>query len=349
MTHLTANTSVTISNSLRDALQINIKSQLSDFQVSEVPLPSLFKDGDIYLYRLDKTGLTTTDAIHLVAAYLSCPIEQVGYSGLKDEDGITSQLISLPRILNLEEIKAFHNQHPALNLLYQGTTDKNLQIGILLGNAFKITARNIPSSLADKLKNISSHSSLYVNYYGVQRFGKPGKKRNTHLIGKHLTHHQYEEAFRLLSEREKNYPISLSKPEEYFQKIDPRKLAFYLSSYHSYNWNISLQHHIKKFTNAYELCDQESISYSYIKSKGEKLKLISETNEQELIKYRVNKEKECYPLQSKRSILIPVDIYINNIQEDELNKEKMRADLSFFLPSGSYATVILPQFFYEIG
>lgn len=338
-----------MSNSLHDALQIKIKSQPSDFQVSEVPLPSIFKKGDIFLYRLNKIGFTTTEAVHLIASYLSCPLQQVGYSGLKDEDGITSQLISLPRILSPDEIKAFNNQHPTLDLLYQGTTDKNLQIGILLGNAFKVTARNIPTSFVDKLKDLSSHPSFYINYYGTQRFGKPGQKSNTHIIGEYLIHHQYEEAFRLLSERPENQNMGLNKPEEYFQNLDPRKLAFYLCSYHSYNWNMSLQNHINKVTDHYELCNQKSISYSYIKAKEEKLKLIGKTNEQQLVKYRVNKERECYALHSQRSILIPVEIYISNIEEDELNIKKKSADLSFFLPSGSYATVILPQFFYEIA
>lgn len=338
-----------MSASLHEALQISIKSQPLDFQVSEVPLPSLFKEGDIYLYRLNKTGFTTTKAVHLIASYLSCPLERVGYSGLKDEDGITSQLISLPRILGLNEVEAFNNQHPNLHLLYQGTTDKDLQIGILLGNTFKITARNIPLKLADKLKDISTHRSLYINYYGIQRFGKPGQKKNTHIIGKYLTHHQYEEAFCLLNERPENNNIYFNTPEEYFQKIDPRKLAFYLNSYHSYNWNMSLQKHINEFTSNHELCDQESIPYSYIKRKDDKLKLMCKTNEQQLIKYRINKEKECHALHSQRPTLFFVEIYINNIQEDGLNREKKSADLSFFLPRGSYATVVLPQFFYEIG
>lgn len=336
-----------ISGALYEALEVNIKQQPSDFQVNEVPLPSLFKEGDIHLYRLKKMGFTTIEAVHLIANYFSFSLERVGYSGLKDEDGITSQLISLPRVLHFDEVKAFNNQYPNLELLYQGTTDKDLQIGVLLGNAFKVTARNISERLTGKLTALSSYRSVYINYYGIQRFGKPGQKKNTHLIGQFLAHDQYEEAFQLLIETSGGE--QLSKPEEYFQKIDPRQLAFYLSSYHSYDWNLSLQKQIKQFGNEYELFKQELIPYSYIKKKGDKLKMICETDEQPLIKYRVNKEKECAALCSQRSTLIPVDIYIDNLQEDELNRGKKRADLTFFLPSGSYATVVLPQFFYEIG
>ena len=47
-------------------------------------------------FLLEKKGYSTFDAIASLSSYLSIDQAEVGYAGLKDEDGITKQKISIP-------------------------------------------------------------------------------------------------------------------------------------------------------------------------------------------------------------------------------------------------------------
>lgn len=336
-----------MSEYIDNILKINLKTQNSDFVVTEVSLPQIFQNGRIHIYTLKKSGFTTVEAVQIISEYAACPIKNIGYSGLKDEDGITVQLISLPIMFSIEQIREFNGLVPGIQLLYQGSTDKELNIGILLGNTFRITARNISNCLSEKLTDIVSHRSMYINFYGLQRFGKPGLSKNTHLIGKHLINKRYNQAFDLLIAQSQNKCLISDTPEEYFKQIDPRQLAFYLNSYYSYKWNNNLQKKILQQTKSPSQFCCESVPYTYIKEKSNKFKFLSNLSEQEIVKYRV-KDNKPIKVYSSRQTFIYTEIFVSNVKNDELNLGMQRADLSFFLPSGSYATVIVPQFLYEI-
>ncbi len=330
-----------------NVLRVNFKTKNSDFLVNEIPLPQAFKDGRVHIYTLKKSGLSTNEAIQKIAKYADFSVESIGYSGLKDEEGITTQLISMPIIFSIKQLYEINNISTEMELLYQGSTDEELSIGMLLGNSFKITVRNISNSLAEKLSFFSSHRSMYINFYGPQRFGRPGLKKNTHVIGEHLINKRHKEALDLLIEQFQSKCLTSDMPAEYFEKIDPRQLAFYLNSYYSYKWNDDLQKKIIQQFGKKIQFECESIPYTYIKERSNKFKFLSNVNEQKIIKYRV-KDRSPVELCSSRQTFVYTEIFVSNIKDDALNLGMKCADLSFFLPTGSYATVILPQFLYEI-
>ncbi|XP_065640385.1 tRNA pseudouridine synthase D-like [Hydra vulgaris] len=332
-------------------MNIVLKKQNDDFCVNEIPIPQIYCEGQFYVYSLYKSGFTTNQAIKIIADFINCSVMENKYSGLKDEDGITTQLISLPVKFNNLQLSEFNSSDVNLQLTYRGNIKEELSIGNLLGNAFRVTARNINNHLIRKLKIIHNYKSLYLNYYGIQRFGIPNREKTTHLIGKHILDNNYEAALELLIEQNtpdvENLFTFKNQPKDYFVSIDQRQTAFYLSSYYSYQWNDKLIQNIYNYGGDNIKLVVEAIPFTFIKDQADKLRVYSLMNKQDIVRYRVQ-EDELIKSQSNRTTFIHVKIIISNIRDDELYPGQYCADLCFSLPSGSYATVVIPQFFYEI-
>ena len=64
----------------------------------------------------------------------------------------------------------------------------------------------------------------------------------------------------------------------------------------------------------------------------------------ELNNFYIEKIPEISSKGTRRPVLVPVDVKLNEINEDELNPERCKAMLEFFLPKGSYATVLLREY-----
>jgi tRNA pseudouridine13 synthase len=47
---------------------------------------------------------------------------------------------------------------------------------------------------------------------------------------------------------------------------------------------------------------------------------------------------------SRRPLLVPVELRVQELSEDELNPDRWKVQLEFFLPRGSYATVVLREY-----
>jgi tRNA pseudouridine13 synthase len=80
------------------SLSYKIKIIKEDFIVNEVFLEPRFFDKDksqfTYIW-MEKRGLTTFDALDKIRGYFNLNHEDLSYQGLKDEDGITRQLVSV--------------------------------------------------------------------------------------------------------------------------------------------------------------------------------------------------------------------------------------------------------------
>src|SRR5262245_53797410 len=75
-----------------------VKHRPGDFQVREVLLVELTDKRDArreYLL-LRKLGYTTMEIIPKIAEVLGIASADIGYGGLKDEDGVTEQLVCVP-------------------------------------------------------------------------------------------------------------------------------------------------------------------------------------------------------------------------------------------------------------
>jgi tRNA pseudouridine13 synthase len=121
-----------------------IGPKLEDFQVDEVPayLPS--GSGEHLYVRIRKSGMTTRDAALALARAAGVPERDIGYAGMKDKHGVTSQWLSLP------------------------------------GNAKSPDGWTLPTELpgaAEHARAILARLSErgHANYFGSQRFGREGR------------------------------------------------------------------------------------------------------------------------------------------------------------------------------
>lgn len=153
-----------------------IKSTPEDFVVEELPAYVPSGEGEhLYLW-IEKRGLNTVDAARALATALDTPFAEVGWAGLKDRHAVTRQWLS------------FHcTQTPspeALTLLVEGvrvlesTRHLNkLRTGHLRGNRFSLRLCEVPEG-----HEVQAQACLarlqergLPNYYGSQRFGHGGR------------------------------------------------------------------------------------------------------------------------------------------------------------------------------
>src|SRR5262245_35069566 len=69
---------------------------LEDFVVDEIPAYAPSGAGDHWYVRVRKRGLTTRDAVLVLARASNVPERDIGYAGMKDKHGVTTQWLSLP-------------------------------------------------------------------------------------------------------------------------------------------------------------------------------------------------------------------------------------------------------------
>lgn len=154
-----------------------IKQVPGDFVVDEdYQLPAV-KPGQYSYFMLRKSGMTTHRAVELIAAFV--PGKSVGYAGLKDKAAVTSQLVSVRGTgPGFAQVKI-----PGLSLEFVASGTAPLTLGLLKGNTFRITVRNLDNEECVRLEQRSAllegMKFQFPNYFGRQRFGSAN-----HLVGK---------------------------------------------------------------------------------------------------------------------------------------------------------------------
>src|SRR5580693_9436627 len=73
----------------------SIKQRPEDFFVQEIPLYEPSGEGEHVFCEIQKTGLSTFDAIDRIAAALNISTRDIGYAGLKDAKAISRQILSI--------------------------------------------------------------------------------------------------------------------------------------------------------------------------------------------------------------------------------------------------------------
>src|ERR1700722_10494700 len=72
-----------------------IKQRAEDFFVQELPLYEPSGEGEHVYTEIQKTGITTFNAIHQLADRSNVHPRDIGYAGMKDAHAITRQIFSL--------------------------------------------------------------------------------------------------------------------------------------------------------------------------------------------------------------------------------------------------------------
>lgn len=141
-----------------------------DFIVNEHMDIALSGTGEHLWLQVRKTGANTDWVAGQLARCAQVPASEVGYAGLKDRHAVTTQWFSIQ--LPGKADPDFTELPPEIEILYQQRHDKKLRRGALLSNQFILTLRECAGDFEAAQAICSEISQRGLpNYYGEQRFG----------------------------------------------------------------------------------------------------------------------------------------------------------------------------------
>ncbi len=122
---------------------------------------------DFLTFTLVKEGLSTPEAMRMLARDLHINVRRIGYNGNKDKRAITSQRISIFK-LDFERFK-IQNQ----NMFFRdfNYSETGCKIGAIYGNRFTIRVREFAGDDSDLSELSEEVKKGLPNFYGPQRFG----------------------------------------------------------------------------------------------------------------------------------------------------------------------------------
>ncbi len=142
---------------------------LEDFVVDEVPAYAPSGEGSHFFVRVRKRDRNTAEVRGLLATAAGCPPMDVGFAGRKDRHAVTTQWFSVPRapvdpgVEGVELLEVVPHGH-------------KLRIGHLRGNTFSIRLVDLEPEADLRLPALLERLAAGVpNYYGEQRFGREGR------------------------------------------------------------------------------------------------------------------------------------------------------------------------------
>lgn len=171
-----------------------IKQRPEDFFVEELPLYEPSGQGEHVYCQIQKSGLTTFDAIHRIAAALGVSSRDIGYAGMKDAQAVTRQILSIQGTTE-ERVSAL--QIPGITVLSVSRHGNKLRLGHLSANRFAIKIRDVNPADVVRLRpvlDVLSKRGL-PNYFGEQRFGR---RNNNDQFGAALVRADNEQVLKLL-------------------------------------------------------------------------------------------------------------------------------------------------------
>jgi tRNA pseudouridine13 synthase len=188
----------------------SFKTELSDFFVEELPVYALGDKGTHAFFLMEKTGLTTAEALRAVAQALGKRDRDIGYAGLKDAYAVTRQWISIEHI---DPDRVLRLRLKNIRFLECGRHDNKLKIGHLKGNRFRIRLHGLRCPMAQAETRAQEILSALCergmpNAFGPQRFGN---RANGHLLGRAVLLNQREVFLDLLM----GEPRSDDSPNEF--------------------------------------------------------------------------------------------------------------------------------------
>ncbi len=153
-----------------------------DFTVEEIPLYEFLGEGEHLIVKVQKKGLSTWELCDRLSNALGIARRQIGYAGLKDKHALTIQYISLPTSCE-KALESFKLEGVKILSL---TRHKNkIRVGHLKGNRFRLRFKKVLGVQKNKIDSMLDWIERWgmPNYFGLQRFGRDG---NNWLEGKEL-------------------------------------------------------------------------------------------------------------------------------------------------------------------
>jgi tRNA pseudouridine13 synthase len=141
------------------------------FTVEEIPAYTPSGEGTHTFLWIEKQGLTTFDAIALLAKAFGVPSRDVGYAGLKDKQATTRQWLSVP---GLDPERALAFADGGVRVIAAARHGHKLRLGHLRGNRFEtllVGDATDDEVAALRVRFADLSASGVPNRFGEQRFG----------------------------------------------------------------------------------------------------------------------------------------------------------------------------------
>lgn len=155
-------------------LSATMRATPEDFFVEELPGFAPSGSGEHLLLTVEKRGMNTAFAAKRIAQWARVPEMGVSYAGLKDRHAVTRQRFSvhLPKKVapDLETLQA-----QDLRVLEYAWHSRKLPRGALAGNRFVLVLRDVSgdrAAIEERLRAVVDQG--VPNYFGEQRFGREG-------------------------------------------------------------------------------------------------------------------------------------------------------------------------------
>lgn len=154
-------------------ISAHFSKNADDFVVRELPLYTPSSAGEHMMIHAQKKGLSTEEMLSAFSAFTGAKMRDIGYAGLKDKEGLTSQYITIPAKF-CSTLGSFSHQN--IKILSTELHNNKLRVGHLAGNAFFIRLKKVSKTDALKLQEACANTlkNGVPNYFGYQRFGKFG-------------------------------------------------------------------------------------------------------------------------------------------------------------------------------
>lgn len=191
------------------ANDMKLKQQPEDFQVEELTSVVATGHGPYALYRLEKRGWATADALQAIRRRWQLDLGRLSYGGLKDRHAWTVQYLTI-----------FHGPrrqltHQGIHLEYLGQVAAPYVSRDIQANRFRLTLRAFDAEELARVQQALEEVRVegVPNYFDDQRFGSVGEKKE--FVARLMVLGQLEEALRL----------ALAGPYEYDRAEQKREKA----------------------------------------------------------------------------------------------------------------------------
>lgn len=167
-----------------------IKRRAEDFQVEEVAAYDPCGSGDHVYMLVEKTGVTTRQAVLSLGRALGVAPERIGAAGRKDARGIARQMLSVEGV---EPSRVRALSLPGIRVLDVARHRSKLRPGSLRGNRFIIRLRETPAARDAGIRDVLEclRRRGVPNFFGPQRFGMRG---DTWQVGRLLLAEEFAAA-----------------------------------------------------------------------------------------------------------------------------------------------------------
>lgn len=152
-----------------------VKDRPSDFVVEEVPAYLPAGEGSHLFLWVEKRDCSGGDLLRRLAAVLGIPVGDIGYAGTKDRRAVTRQWLSVPDSCERSVSAGLSLQ--GIRVLGVARHRNKLRLGHLRGNRFRILLRGAdPGRVPDLQRTADELTRVgFPNFFGVQRFGHRGE------------------------------------------------------------------------------------------------------------------------------------------------------------------------------